>query len=373
MIKLLLIAGEPSADSHGADLLKEMQKTQHVFVFGIGGDKLQAQGMKLTVHLKNMAFMGVAEVLRHLPFILKVKEQILEQVRQEKPDAAILLDYPGFNLRMARSLKKMGIPVIYYISPQIWAWGQRRIKKIKRDVDLMLVLFPFEQKFYRKFGMEVQCAGHPLVDELQQFLPDKEKVYNPKQAHLGILPGSRRQEVESLLSKMLETARVLYKEGKIQSAEILKAPNLPVELYHRKLNEEDTFIQIAEKAMHEALPVYDAVIAASGTVTLETGYFGVPMLIVYHVNALTYYLAKRLIKIKHIGLVNIVAEKEVVKELVQDDFTVPAAVTELSRILEPQAHGKMKEELTIIREKLGEPGVSKRAAKMVTDFILNRN
>ncbi len=235
MIKLLLIAGEVSADSHGAALLKEMKKTQELSVFGIGGDQLQALGMKLTVHLKDMAFMGVAEVIRHLPFIRKVKQKLLEQAHEEKPDVAILLDYPGFNLRMAHALKKMGIPVIYYISPQIWAWGRRRIKKIKRDVDLMLVLFPFEQKLYTKYGMDVACAGHPLVDELQRFLPQKERSYDPGKAHLGILPGSRRQEVSSLLSEMLETARVLQKTGKIDSAEILKVPNLPLDLYEQFL------------------------------------------------------------------------------------------------------------------------------------------
>lgn len=372
MMKLLLIAGEVSADSHGAALLQEVQKEHKISVFGIGGDRLEAQGMSVTVHLKEMAFMGVAEVLRHLPFILKVKQRLLRQVKQEKPDAAILLDYPGFNLRMAHALKKMGIPVIYYISPQIWAWGRGRIKKIKRDVDLMLVLFPFEQKFYKQFGMEVQCPGHPLVDELHKFLPEKKRVYDPQKAHLGILPGSRRQEVESLLPKMVQTARRLQRQGKIKSAEILKVSNLPLTLYRQALSADDAFIHIAEKPMHQALPKYDAALVASGTATLETGYFGVPMLIVYQVNNLTYQLAKRLVKMKHVGLANIVAEKEVATELIQQAFTVQAATDEMVRILNPHTHLKKERDLAIIREKLGAPGVSQRAAKAVIDFILSK-
>jgi len=370
MLKILLVAGEVSADSHGAALLEELKKSREIRTFGIGGDALAEQEMDLIEHLNKMAFMGVVEVLRHLPFIREVHQKLMDQVEKEKPDLAILIDYPGFNLRLAKSLKEAGIPVIYYISPKLWAWGRRRIKKIKKYIDLMLVLFPFEEKFYQKYKVPVKYTGHPLVDNQQQYLLEKDKIFDPKNVHLGILPGSRRQEVTLLLSKMLETARVLYQSGKIKSAEILKVPNLPIQLYHNLMQEDETFIRIAEKPMYKALPEYDVAIVASGTATLETGYFAVPMLIVYHVNTLTYWLGLMLIKIKHVGLVNIVAEKEVAKEFIQDAFNIPAAVKELERLLEPDTHHTVKQDLKIIRQKLGQPGVSQRAAKAVLDFIL---
>lgn len=370
MLKMLLVAGEVSADSHGAALLEELKKSREIRAFGIGGDALAGQGMELTEHLNKMAFMGVAEVLRHLPFIHEMRQKLMEQVAKEKPDVAILIDYPGFNLRLAKSLKKAGIPVIYYISPKLWAWGRRRIKKVKKYIDLMLVLFPFEEKFYQKYKVPVHYTGHPLVDTQQQYLSEKDKIFDPKNAHLGILPGSRRQEVTSLLSIMLDTARVLYQSGKIKSAEILKVPNLPIQLYHNLMQEDDNFIRIAEKPMYKALPEYDVALVASGTATLETGYFAVPMLIVYRVNKLTYWVGRMLIKIKHVGLVNIVAEREVAKEFIQDAFNIPAAVKEIERLLEQSTHRTVKQDLQIIRQKLGKPGVSQRAAKAVMDFML---
>ena len=369
MLNILLIAGEVSADQHGADLIRELKAGQNVSAFGVGGDALAEQGMEILVHLEKMAFMGVSEVLRHLPFIRNVQKQLLNETEVRKPDLAILIDYPGFNLRMAGALKKAGIPVIYYISPKVWAWGGGRIKKIQKCVDLMLVLFPFEEKFYKKYNVPVRYVGHPLVDKQHAYLPDKNIAFDPENARLGILPGSRRQEVVSLLSKMLETARVLYENGNIKSAEILKVPNLPIKLYHDLMQDTDTFISIAEKPMHKALPEYDAAIVASGTATLETGYFAVPMIIVYQVNTLTYLLARMFVKITHVGLVNIVAEKGVAKEFIQDDFTTDAAVKELQRLLDVKERKKVKNELFKVQQKLGRPGASKRAAEAIWEFI----
>lgn len=369
MLKILLIAAEKSADQLAAALIQNLKNEYPIDLFGIGGDSLKNQDMRLLVHMDQMAFMGVGEVLRQLPFIRKVKRQILESVETENPDLAILVDYPGFNLRMARHLHERGIPVIYYISPKIWAWGGGRIKKIQQYVNRMIVLFPFEEKFYKKYKVPVSYAGHPLVEQLQPHLKDEQARLDLENRCLGVLPGSRRQEVRLLLESMLDTTRELYQAGKIDMAEILKVPGLPLELYQEHLQTEDTFIRIVEKPMYKALPGYIAAIVASGTATLETGYFGVPMLIVYRVNTLTYWLARILVKLTHVGLVNIVAEKEVAKELIQDAFTVEAAVQELSRLLEPETNVRKRQDLKIIREKLGPPGASKRAAQAVMDFL----
>ncbi len=368
MLKILLVAGEQSADNHGATLLEEIKKQADIDVFGIGGDRLKSAGMMLTVHLKEMAFMGIGEVIRHLPFIRKVHKELMDLVQTEKPDFAILIDYPGFNLRMAKSLNKAGIPVIYYISPKIWAWGKGRIKKIKRYVNLMLVLFPFEKKLYDNYRVPVKFVGNPLVDQHHTFLTDGMKNFDSQNARLGILPGSRKQEVTNLLPKMLQVAHELYATGKIHSAEILKVANLPEKLYSEITGEADRFITLAEKPMSKALPEYDVALVASGTATLETGYFGIPMVVVYQVNSLTYWLAKLLVKIKLVGLVNIVAEKEVAKELIQSDFTISAAVYEIEKLLNPDQRTRVVKDLQIVRDNLGPPGASKRAADEVLDF-----
>ncbi len=369
MYKILLIAAEKSADQLAAALIQKLKNKHAIDLLGVGGNSLKKQGMHLLVHMDQMAFMGVSEVLRKIPFIRKVKQKILATVDAEKPDLAILVDYPGFNLRMARHLHERGIPVIYYISPKLWAWGGGRIKKIQKYVNHMIVLFPFEEKFYQQHQVPVSYAGHPLVEELLPHLKDINE-FDPQNRCLGILPGSRKQEVRLLLGDMVKSARQLQQAGKIDKAEILKVADLPMDLYQEHLRTEDTFIRIVEKPMHDVLPAYTAAIVASGTATLETGYFGVPMLIVYRVNAITYFLAKILVKLTHVGLVNIVAEKEVAKELLQQDFTVDAAVQELNRLLEPETNKRKREELQIIREKLGAPGASERAAEAVLKFML---
>ncbi|HGY57451.1 MAG TPA: lipid-A-disaccharide synthase [Caldithrix abyssi] len=369
---LLLIAGEPSGDAHAAALIKELQTMRGgLSVFGIGGEALVATGMELLYHIKDMAFLGLSEVIKHLPFIRRVQNDLLERARKEKPSCAILVDYPGFNLRMARSLKKMGIPVVYYISPQLWAWGRGRVKKIRRYVDKMLVVFPFEVDFYRQYGIEAVYVGHPLADKHAGRVPQEPKSVDPRNITIGLLPGSRKQEVESLLPDMVRAVRILYEEQKIKRAQIVKVEHLPEELYAGCLAASDSFIGITEEALHQCLPRYDAVFVASGTATLETGYYGVPMVVVYKVNKLTYFLAKRLVKLDSIALVNIVAGSKVAPELIQDAFTPQIAARELEIMLIPEKNREIRENLLIIREKLGETGASRRAATEVNTFIQN--
>ena len=371
---ILLIAGEVSADHHGARLIEALKQLHPDFrLWGIGGDELQNQGMELLFHLEQMSFLGVGEVIRHLPFIRKVMKTITTQAQKEKPDAAILIDYPGFNLRLARVLKKMGIPIIYYISPQLWAWGRGRIKTIKQTVDLMLVLFPFEKDFYAQHAVNAEYVGHPLVDRHHAFLPESFKPVIQGQVTLGLMPGSRRNEIESLLPRMVQTAELLFKWGDLQKVLVARVPHIKTEFYDRLSGKHEVPIEIIEQSMERFLPQLDAALVASGTATLETAYYAVPMVIVYHVNALTYWLGKMLVKLSHIGLANIVAEEEIAPELIQHDFTAQKAAGLLKKMLNPQVNEQLRKRMLIIREKLGQPGASLRAAQHVHRFLLSQN
>ncbi len=369
---ILIIAAEVSGDHHASEMLRQLAPALPGTRFwGIGGDELQQQGMEIIYHVEKMSFMGIGEVLRHLPFIFRVKNDLLQRADADPPRCAILVDYPGFNLRMARALKERGIPVIYYISPQLWAWGGRRIKKIRRDVEEMLVLFPFEERFYAGHGIKARYVGHPLVDKHYQRLPETDKTVDPQNIRIGLLPGSRRQEIESLLPDMVATARLLKKDGKIHRAEIVCVDHIGEAMFRQYLKAGDDFISLTRAPLAECLPRYDAVLVASGTATLECGLYAVPMVIVYRVNRLTYFLGKRLVKIDYIGLVNIVAGEELAPELIQDDFTPPRVAAELSRFLEPGTNRKKREELKKLRTLLGEPGAARQAARAILDFLKN--
>jgi lipid-A-disaccharide synthase len=367
---ILIIAGEVSGDSHAADLADEYKKFDSAVEFwGIGGDQLKSQGAQLLFHLEEMSFFGVSEVFRHLPFIFQVRREILAEAEKRKPVCAVLVDYPGFNLRIAVNLKKMGIPVVYYISPKLWAWGGWRVNKIRKYVDKLLVLFAFEVDFYKQFGIKADFVGHPLVDRFKEVLPQDFKPFDEKEAVLGLLPGSRRQEVSGLLPDMVKSADILYRENRIDSAEIVKVEHLPLELYASIVGQRD-YIKIVQQPLQHCLSRYDAALIASGTATLETGYWGVPMVIVYRVQAITYWLAKLFVRIKDVGLINIVAGKRVVPELIQKDFTVEKAAELLRVYLTSEGNIRKREELKKVRKRLGDGGVSLRAAEYLREFVL---
>lgn len=368
--KLLIVAAEVSADHHAAELVRGLlEKQPDMELYGIGGDALKALGMKPFYDVSQMAFLGIGEVIKHLPFIRKVHNHLVEWAKKEKPAGVLLVDYPGFNLRLAKSIHALNIPISYYISPQLWAWGQKRVKKIRAYITRMIVLFPFEKKFYKKHGIEADYVGHPLVDHHHAYLPEVVKKVTPENIVLGILPGSRKQEVASLLDRMLESARILKKQGKINRVEVVRVGHLPLQLYTSRITEQDDFITLIEEPFTSCLNRYDAVLVASGTATLECGYYGVPMVIVYEVNPLTYYIGKLLVKIDFIGLVNIVAEKEVAKELIQKEFTIENSVHQLTHVLQPEQNAQIRTQLKVIKEKLGAPGASKRAADVVFKML----
>ena len=367
---ILLIAGEVSADQHGAALVRALKQMEPEIEFwGIGGDNLAQSGMELLFHLKKLAFLGVGEVLRHLPFIQKVMKSVVQQAQERRPQCAILIDYPGFNLRLAAKLKELNIPVVYYISPQLWAWGKGRVKKIRKNVDKMLVLFPFEKTFYAQHGIKAEYVGHPLVDKHHVHLPAEFKLVEPGNEVLGLLPGSRQNEVKTLLPKMLETANLLKKEKRIQRVRLLKVAHLSEAVYQDILRQWDLTVEVVEEPMHIFLPTLDASLVASGTATLETAYFAVPLVIVYHVNALTYWLGRLLVKVKHIGLANIVAEEEIAPELIQNDFKAQRAAELLRDMLIPEKNRAVRKKMLVVRQKLGEPGASQRAAQSIYRFL----
>jgi lipid-A-disaccharide synthase len=324
--------------------------------------------MTLTYHVRELSFMGFVEVLRHLPLIWSVERTLEQLLVLKKPDVVVLIDYPGFNLRFARKAKKHGMKIVYYISPQVWAWKKGRVKKMVGVVDKMLVVFPFEEEIYRKKGIDVQFVGHPLLEELNvEFTRDqfcKRYGLDPEKKILALIPGSRRQEIEDLFSVMARAAGVLQRDERCEVV-VAVAPNLRRELF-------ETFVppgvslHFAENATHEVMKYANLAIVTSGTATLETACFETPMVVVYRTSWITYRIARALVRIKNISLVNIVAGKTIVPELVQGNATVPkivAAVSELYR--NEERCFRMKKELSAVRGLLGSLGASTNVAKTI--------
>jgi lipid-A-disaccharide synthase len=364
---LIIIAGEVSGDIHGSRLVAALKKTnQHLDIQGIGGDQMVKEGFKSIFHIKQMAFLGIGEVLKHLPFIRKVFREMTDLVKSTRPAAVILIDYPGFNLRFAKKMHTMGIPVIYYISPQLWAWGKKRVYKIQKYVNKMLVIFPFEKEFYNKFEIEADYVGHPIADI--HFDHVNPKITQKTDATLGLLPGSRHQELENLLPDMIETARLLKDSARIERARLLKVDTISLDVYKKYIGE-NSFIKLHTSTPESFYNQLDSALVSSGTATLETGYFRVPMVIVYRVNPLTWFFARLLVKVDVVGLVNIVAGEKIAEELLQNDFQPVKAKIELERLLNPEDNREVRIKLVVIKEKLGKPGAASRAAKIIDDFI----
>ncbi len=371
---ILIIAGEASGDIHGANLIREIKKQRpDLTFFGIGGDQMKSADVETIVHARDMSFLGFIEVLRHLPFIRRVYRSMVRLLDERKPGLVLLIDYPGFNLRFARAAKKRGIPVLYYISPQIWAWGKGRMKKIVRCVDRMLVIFPFEKVLYQKEGMDVHFVGHPLKDDVKTRITReaffRELGLDSIKRTIGVLPGSRQQEVSSLLPDMIKALDRIRKELPDLQAVLGKAPTLDDEVYKDYSEIEGLNTSVRYKT-YEVMGHSDVVMVASGTATLETAILGTPMLVLYKMSALSYIIGRALVRVKNIGLVNIIAGCEIVPELIQRDANAEKIAGNLLVFLtDDDRYRKVKEELKIVSRKLGEKGGSKQAAESVLDFI----
>jgi lipid-A-disaccharide synthase len=362
-MKYYLIAGEASGDLHAGNLMKELKKLDpHANFRFWGGDKMSAQGGEIVKHISELAFMGFKEVLLNIHTIFRNMKFCKKDILQWKPDVLILVDYPGFNLRIADFAKAQGIKVIYYISPQVWAWEESRVKQIKKTVDKMLVILPFEKDFYRKWNFDVEYVGHPLLDVILDFKtdPDFRKKHDLQNPVIALLPGSRKQEIALMLPVMLKSAE------KFSNYEIVVAgaPSIEDEFYRKIIRDEK--VRIIRNDTYNLLSVASAAMVTSGTATLETALFKVPEVVCYKGGRFSFWLAKKLVKVPFISLVNLIMGREVVKELIQDDFTPGKIETEIKNLLyNPEYHLKLMQDYIELREKLGEGGASERAAKFI--------
>ena len=368
-MKYYIIAGEASGDLHGSNLIKELYKLDaDALIRCWGGDKMEAAGATLVKHYRDLAFMGFTEVIKNLPTIFKNLAYCKNDIENFQPDVLILVDYPGFNLRIAKWAKAKGFKIVYYISPQVWAWKENRVKSIKLCVDKMLVILPFEKEFYKKWDYDVEYVGHPLVevvDAFQQHQVTTIKNWQGKNV-IALLPGSRKQEILKKLPIML--AVTSHFPG--YQFVVAKAPGLEENFYNELLAPYSNVSSVLNKT-YSLLCESKAALVTSGTATLETALFKVPEIICYKGNAISYQIAKRLIKIKFIGLVNLIMNKEVVKELIQDDLNVENIKAELNLLLHNRdKQQKLYKDYEELKKLLSEGGhASYNAAKSIYKFL----
>jgi len=369
--EILIIAGEVSGDMHGSALVHAFKKLKPEVAFtGIGGDEMQKEGVNLMYHVSKMSFLGLVEVIKHLPFIKRVKKEIITHVRNQGIKHAVLIDYPGFNLSLAKSLKKEGVNIIYYISPQIWAWGRGRITKIKKLVDKMLVILPFEEKLYRDNGVDCDYVGHPLVERINNYcFTERDRIYieNNLDSSKGILlvqPGSRKQEVLEMYPVIIMGARRLAEEYDLQIV-VNCSPGIEREIFEGL--SADNQPKVIKGFTYELMKYATLGIVKSGTSTLEAGLMGLPMVIVYKANPLTYLIGRTLVKLKNIGLINIVMGKTVVPELIQGELTENGIYTRGREVMARSE--EIKKELLKSRTVLGEEPASERSALMIASLI----
>jgi lipid-A-disaccharide synthase len=373
--RIMIIAGEASGDLHGANLVKEtLKKDPSIFFFGMGGAKMRAAGVDTLVDASEMAVVGFVEVISHFPVIFRAFTMMKKILRNDPPDLLILIDYPDFNLMLAKVAKKAGVRVLYYISPQVWAWRVGRVAKIGAVVDRMAVVFPFEAPFYEKEGVPVTFVGHPLVDTVHptMTLGEAQRKFglDPGRKTIGLFPGSRRQEIRNLFPVILQSAALLMKSVPDAQFILPLASSLEREDIDFYLESAGIDVTVVEGMGYDVMQVCDAAITVSGTVTLELAMIGVPMVIIYKVATLTYMLAKRLVKVDHIGICNIVAGERVVKELLQHDAEPEKIAAEIGKIInDPGYAGTIKNKYNIVREKLGSGGCSEKVADTALEML----
>ena len=371
-MKYFIIVGEASGDLHGSNLVKALRKQQaDCKIVCWGGDLMEAAGAKLLQHYSRTSFMGFWEVLKNIRTVLGAIRDCKKDIEREQPDALVLIDFPGFNFRIAEWAKPKNIKIFYYISPQLWAWKENRIKKVKRDIDRMFVILPFEKDFYKKYNYDVDFVGHPLLDvtENYQAVP-KFKINHQldKRPVIALLPGSRKQEIENMLSIMLT---MVAKFPQFQFI-IAAAPSQSLDFYQSIIskNKLNTNVKIIQNQTYDILNIAEAALVTSGTATLETALFNVPQVVCYKGSSISYYIAKRLVKIKYISLVNLIVDKPLVTELIQNELTVSNLENELLEILDSKNRKEILSEYKLLKEKLGKKGASERVAKRIAKLNL---
>ena len=373
--RVLIVAGEASADLHGSNLVRAIKKMDPgLSIWGVGGEKMKAAGVKILIPSSAMAVVGLTEVFSKLHRISKAYFQLKSILKRKDTDLLILLDYPDFNINLARSAKRFGIPVLYYISPQVWAWRKGRVKKIADRVDRMAVILPFEKPFYKKHGLSVEYVGHPLLDAapIRPNRNDAIRELGLENADpvLGLLPGSRTDEVINLLPVMIKASSLLSSRYPALKCVLPLASTISPGLVRSIIGESSLDIKISRQGIYQSLAACDMAVVASGTATLEAAIMGIPMVIAYRVSPISYWVGKIMVRVPHIGLVNLVAGEEIVPELIQGEVT-PERIAEeaLTILMAGQRRENMIKKLGEVKEKLGEGGASERTAGMAIEMI----
>jgi lipid-A-disaccharide synthase len=368
--RVMIVAGEASGDLHGSTLIREARALEPTLqFFGICGPRMREAGAEALVDSSEMAVVGLVEIIAHFGTIRRAWQKLASVLRKDPPDLLILIDYPDFNLLLARVAKKAGVPVLYYISPQVWAWRAGRVHTIARLVDHMAVVFPFEVPFYQRAGVPVTFVGHPLVDEVgsERSVTDARSSLglDPCRRTVGLFPGSRKSEVSRLLPVILDTARILRQRYPDLQFVLPLSPTLNSEDIQPFLEAGDLPVTVTRTCIYDVMRACDAIVSVSGTVTLEIALMEVPMVIIYRVAPLTYLVGKRLVRVDHVGLCNIVLGERVVPELLQDEAEPSRIAAELSRVLDDEGLARaVRERLSHVRVKLGSGGGSAAVARL---------
>jgi lipid-A-disaccharide synthase len=376
--RLLLSCGEASGDLYAAALVEALRRREpDIDVFGLGGERFAAAGGRLIANFHGMSVTGLAEALSVVPRSIATLRKLTRAAREQKPHALVVIDYPDFNFRLMHFIKKQGIPVIYYISPQLWAWRPGRIKLMKRSVDRVLPIFPFEEALYQRERMDVRFVGHPLIDlakprlSREAFL--KKLNLDPSKRVLALLPGSRKNELERLAPVIAKAVPAIAAQVPDLQFVVARAPNLGDGLFE-SFGLSGVTLRIADVQTDDVLNACDAVVTASGTATVQTALHGKPMVVLYKLSPTTYRLGKGLAKVDMYAMVNLIAGRRIVVELIQDDCTPEAVTSEAVRILSNQAYrDDMIAALADVRRQLGGPGASDRAAEAVLDVVHSSN
>ena len=374
-MKIMLSAGEASGDLHGANLAEALKAVDsQVELIGMGGEQMRKAGVRIVYDIKNLGVIGIGEIIKKIPFFYKLRTFLVNTMKEEKPDALVCIDYPGFNMKLIEKAKEAGIPVIYYILPTIWAWHKSRGNVIAEYTDLAVSLFPFEAEMYKKMGTNVVYGGHPLLDTVKPSM-SKDEAYSFFGLQQGkktvlFMPGSRVQEVQSLYGKMLAAGKLL--QDKVEGLQFMvpKASTIDRHMLEEAAREVNLEVHIGEERVYDMMNIADAAICASGTATLETALMGVPTLLVYRVNALTYWLSKILVHLDSIGLPNIISGHRIMPELWQDEVTpenIEAAV--LPWLVDAAASEKARHLMTGVRCQMGEAGAVRRTAEIISEFV----
>lgn len=372
--QILISAGEPSGEMYAAQLAASLRSRTGAHLFGLGGPRMRDAGVELLADSSEVAVVGISEVMRRLPAVWRIFRQLADEAARRKPDLAILVDFPDFNLRLARRLHAQGVRIVYFISPQVWAWRPGRVHLMKRLVERVICIFPFEEKFYRDSGVPVDFVGHPLVDSVHPRIRREELCaqfgFDPADPLIALLPGSRPSELAHNFPTILDACREsLHLQGRNCNLIVGVAPSLSESALARYARA-DLWVYLAVGKTYDALAAADVSIVASGTATVEAALLEAPMVVVYRVSATTAFIARRLVRTPHFAMVNLIAGRRVVPELIQEDFTPAAVAREAHRLLtDNAAREQMKRGLAEVRAKLGPGGAIDRAAGIIAGML----